>query len=264
MNTIPIAPLRRLWLFVLFGLVLAFLVLPIAIVVPMSFTASTFLAFPPDGLSLRWYQAYLSSPEWMAATRTSLLVAGLTTVLATPLGIAAAYAMRMQKRGTAPVRFVMLLPQMIPVILVAIGLFYVLSRLGLVNTVTGLVIGHSLLAIPFVFVIGTAGLASYDLSQEQVARSLGATRWTAFRTVTLPQIRLSVITGALLAFITSLDEVVISLLIGGGDATVLTRRMFLQLRDQIDPTIAAISSILIVLSTVCVLASGMVKRRGGV
>jgi putative spermidine/putrescine transport system permease protein len=118
----------------------------------------------------------------------------------------------------------------------------------MVNTIVGLVMAHSMLAIPLVVIVVTAGLKSYDMDQELVARSLGASRARAFVTITLPQIRFSVITGALLAFLTSLDEVIIALFVSGGQNATITRRMFNALRDQIDPTIASISTCLIVVS----------------
>ncbi len=140
------------------------------------------------------------------------------------------------------------MPLMVPVILVAIGVFYLYARLGLNYTITGLVLAHTVLAIPFVVVTVTSGLKTYDMNQEMVARSLGASRPRAFMMITLPQIRFSVITGALFAFITSLDEIIIAMFISGGENATLPRRMFNALRDQIDPTIAAISTCLIAVS----------------
>ena len=135
------------------------------------------------------------------------------------------------------------------------------AQLGLNNTLTGIVLAHSVLAIPLVVITVASSLKSYDVNQEMVARSLGASRPWAFLTVTLPQIRISVISGALLAFITSLDEVVISLFIAGGDKATLTKRMFNALRDEIDPTIASISTLLIALSVVLLGLSQFVQSR---
>jgi putative spermidine/putrescine transport system permease protein len=129
------------------------------------------------------------------------------------------------------------------------------------NTMTGIVLAHSVMAIPLVVVTVAAGLKSYDMTLERAARSLGASRPRAFVTVTLPGIRIPVITGALLAFITSLDEVVISLFVAGGDRTTMTKRMFNALRDEIDPTIAAISTLLIALSVALLAASQFAQRR---
>jgi len=179
----------------------------------------------------------------MLATWVSFKVATLTTLLATPLGIAAAYGLHVSKVRFARVLTLALIsPLIIPIIILGVGVFYLYVKLDMVNTITGLVLAHTILAIPFVVVTVSSGLQQYDLNQERAARSLGASRLTAFRTVTLPQIKGSIVAGSLFAFITSLDEVVIALFISGGQNTTLTRRMFTGLRDEIDPTIAAISS----------------------
>lgn len=244
---------RRLWLYVFVLLVFTFLLTPVFIVVPMSFSGSNYLEFPPQTWSLRWYQAYFGSREWIAATKVSMIAALLTVCLATPAGFAAAYFLRhSQTRFAKAVLPALLLPQVMPVILVAIGVFFLYIRLGLVDTLFGIVLAHTALAIPFVVMPILAGLRGFDERLEFAARNLGATRLQAIRDVTLPAVRPSVISGALFAFVTSLDEVVIGLFIAGGPNTVLTRRMFLSLRDQIDPTIAAISTVLIAVSIAAV------------
>lgn len=260
---VPIPLYRRLWLYALVALVLVFLVAPVFIVIPISFSDSKFLEFPPRAWSLRWYEAYFSSTEWMDATRVSFTAAALTVLLATPLGVAAAYALHQARVSwVRMIHVTLLLPQMVPLILIGIGLFYLYIKLSLVNTLTGVVLAHTVLAVPFVVVTVLAGLQGFDMSQEMVARSLGASWPRAFFTVTLPQIRVSVISGAFFAFITSLDEVVVGLFVAGGENTVLTRRMFMSLRDQIDPTIAAISSLLILVS-VTLLVLGAVLAKSG-
>ncbi len=256
------APRGRIALYILAGLVLFFLVAPVFIVVPISFSSSTLLEFPPQEFSLRWYRQYTGTAEWLEATRVSLVAALLTTIVATPLGVAAAYGLHASRfRLAHAVRFAMLTPQLVPVILVAIGVFYAYARLGIVDSMVGIVLAHTVLALPFVIVTVTSGLESYDMNQEMVARSLGASRLEAFMLVTLPQIRFSVITGALFAFITSLDEVVVGLFIAGGENSTLTRRMFNALRDQVEPTIAAISTLLIVICLGSVLAVQLAARR---
>lgn len=253
---------QRLWLYVYGVLLGAFLLLPIAIVVPMSFSPSEFLEFPPKQLSLRWYESFFSSAEWMSATVISFKVAFLTVLVATPLGVAAAYGLHVSRSPAARfLRVLLIVPLIVPVIIVAIGVFYLYARLGLVNTLTGLVLAHSVLAIPFVLVVVAAGLEGYDLNQEMVARSLGASRLKAFLTVTLPQIRPSVISGALFAFITSFDEVVIALFISRGPSSTLTRKMFTSLRDQVSPTIAAISSMLILFTVLLAALAFLAQAR---
>lgn len=254
---------QRLWLYILVGLICVFLVVPSLIVVPMSFSGSRFLEFPPSSWSLQWYEAYVGSVEWRDATWISFKAAVLTTLVATPVGTLAAYGLHVSNsRYAGLIRVLLTLPIMVPVILIAVGVFFLYAKIGLNNTLTGLVLAHSILAIPFVLITVTAGLRTFDMNQEMVARSLGAGRVRAFLTVTLPQIRFSVISGALFAFITSLDEVVIALFVARGESATLTRRMFAFLRDQVDPTIAAISTILIGISII-LLSFYLVSSKSG-
>ena len=252
---------QRLWLYVLGALVLLFLILPSLLVIPLSFSDSRYLAFPPPGWSTRWYAAYFDALEWREATRTSFVAATLTMIISTVFGTLAAYSLHTsQSRFTRVIYATFMMPLIIPGILIAIGVFLLFARLGLNNTMTGIVLAHSVMAIPLVVITVASGLKSYDITQEMVARSLGASRPWAFLTVTLPQIKVSVVSAALLAFITSLDEVVISLFIAGGDNATLTRRMFNALRDEIDPTIAAISTLLILLSVILLALTQLLKR----
>lgn len=252
----------RIWLYALGIATFIFLVLPTLIVIPMSFSASQFLEFPPHHWSLRWYVHYLDSPAWIEATETSLKVAFLTAIVATSLGTMAAYGLFVS--GLRQARLVLgalLAPIVVPVILVAIGIFYVYVKLGLVATLPGLVLADSMLAIPLVVLVVRSALASYDMNQEMAARSLGASRAKAFLFVTLPQIRFAVVTAAVLSFLTGFDEVVIALFISGGDNATLTRTMFNALRDQIDPTIAVISTVMIVISSALLACAQLFGRR---
>lgn len=244
-----ITHLQRVWLYVVCAIVCFLLVAPSLVVIPMSFSASKFLEFPPREWSMRWYEAYFGAIEWREATAISFQAAMLTVLVATPVGTMAAYGLHVSKtRFASLIQLTLTLPLMVPVILVAIAVFFAFARVELNNTLPGIVLAHTMLALPFVLVTVTAGLKSFDMNQELAARSLGANRLRAFMTVTLPQIRFSIVSGALFAFITSLDEVVVALFIARGDSATLTRRMFAFLRDQIDPTIAAISTLLISVS----------------
>jgi len=246
----------RLWLYVLAGAVLAFLVVPTLIVVPMSFSASQYLEFPPRQWSLRWYENYFSSAAWMDATVTSFKAAAWTALLATPLGTLAAYGLSASRLRAARALQVMLItPMIVPVILIAVAVFYVYVKVKLNNSLAGLVLAHTMLAVPIVMIVVASALRSFDMNQEMVARSLGASRPRAFLTVTLPQIRFAVVSAAVLSFLTSFDEVILALFVSGGANSTLTRQMFLALRDQIDPTIAAISSIMILVTTLMFVAS---------
>jgi putative spermidine/putrescine transport system permease protein len=247
----------RLWLYVISFVVLFLLIVPSLVVIPMSFSDSQYLEFPPKNWSLRWYENYFSSGkvgmgfnDWIGATWTSVKVAVLTIFVATPIGTMAAYGLINSGSRVRTILFpIMISPMMVPVILVAIGLFYFYVQFKMVNSILGLVLGHSLVAMPLVLIIVLSALKNYDMNQEKVARSLGASRLRAFFEITLPQIKFSIISASLISFLTSFDEVIISLFVAGGDNSTITRAMFLALRDQIDPTIAAISTILIIIST---------------
>lgn len=253
----------RLWLYITAFLVMAFLVLPTIIVIPMSFSASQYLEFPPRQWSLRWYHNYVGSASWMQATWTSIKAGILTALVATPIGTMAAYGLFVSRLrwASALVTPILLTPIIVPVILVGIGVFYAYVRLKLVNTMLGLVLAHSMLAVPLVMMVVTSALKSYDLNQEMVARSLGASRPKAFFLVTLPQISFALATSAVLSFLTSFDEVVVAMFVSGGDNSTLTRNMFNALRDQIDPTIAAISTVMIVISSLLVALSQLFGRK---
>jgi len=252
----------RLWLYVVAAIIMLLLVIPTFIVMPMSFSDSQYLEFPPDHWSLRWYTVYFESSKWMRATVTSLQVGVLTMLVATPLGTMAAYALFVSGHRASRAVFTLLItPMIVPVILIAIGTFYAYGRVGLNNTITGIVLAHTVLAAPLVMIVITSALRNYDLNQERVARSLGATRIKAFFVITLPQIKFSIVTAALLAFLTSFDEVIIAIFVSGGSNATLTKHMFAALRDFIDPTIAAISTIMILVSTTLLLATQFIGKR---
>lgn len=253
---------QRLWLYGTCTLVLAYLVLPCLLVIPMSFSGSAYLEFPPRSLSTRWYETFLGSPEWRAAAWVSLRVSALATVIATVFGTAAAYGLfQLPGRLSQTLRAVFMLPMAAPSILMAVGLFFVFARLDLNNSLTGLTLADAMLAIPFVVVSVGNGLASSDPNLERAARSLGAARLRAFLEVTVPQIRISILSGALFAFVTAFDEVVVALFISGGQSATLTRRMFTSIRDELDPTVAAISSILVILSIVVLVGVQLLQPR---
>ncbi|WP_172292887.1 ABC transporter permease [Pseudoruegeria sp. HB172150] len=258
---------QRLWLYVLSVIIMVLLVTPTLIVIPMSFSDSQYLEFPPEVWSTRWYSNYFGSDEWMLATRTSIKTAFLTMLVATPVGVLAAYGLHASNVRFVRATFVLMItPMMVPLVLVAVGAFYAYARLNLLYTIPGLVMAHTVLALPLVVIVIGAALKSYDMSQEEAARSLGAPRWKAFLTVTLPQIRFAVVTAALLSFLTSFDEVVVAMFVSGGDNPTLTRNMFNALRDQIDPTIASISTMMILVTTLMMVLAqifGGQKQPGG-
>jgi len=252
----------RIALIVACTLVLVYLILPVLIIVPISFSSARYLSFPPPSLSLRWYQQYFANPAWMQATQVTLTVAFFTVLIATPLGVAAAYAISQSKlRIMRLIHMMLLLPLVVPIIITAVGIFFVYVRVGLVATLPGLVLANVMLGLPYVVISVLAGLQSFDPTQEMVARSLGMNRLRSFFAVTLPQIKSSVVAGAVFAFISAMDETIVALFISGGQYQPLTKRMFTALRDEIDPTIAAISTLVTVASFTLLLLASTRQRR---
>lgn len=243
------------------GLVLLWLMIPVLIILPMSFSGARFLTFPPPSWSFRWYDAYLGSAAWMQATRTTLLIGLCSSVIATILGTAAAYALNLSNsRLVRSLQMILLLPLVVPIVIIAVGVFLVFAQVGLLATLSGLVLANVMLGLPYVITSVLVGLRKFDQTQEMVARSLGMNRWRSFFAVTLPQIRPSVISGMLFAFISAIDETVVALFISGGETQTLTKRMFTALRDEIDPTIAAISSLLTAASFLLVMLAALNAR----
>jgi putative spermidine/putrescine transport system permease protein len=244
----------RISLVTFVALVLIFSMLPLLVIVPVSFSDTRYLTFPPPVYSLRWYHEFMDNPAWVEAAKTSLLVAFLTAGVTTPLGVAASYAIHNSThRAMRYLRVVLMLPLMVPIIIVAVGVFFIYAKVDLLNSVAGLVLADVMLGLPYVVTAVTAGLQGFDQAQEMVARSLGMNRFRAFMAVTLPQIKSSVISGAIFAFIQALDETIVALFISGGQNQTLTKQMFTTLRDEIDPTIAAISTLLTAASFTLVL-----------
>jgi len=227
--------------------VILFLILPVFVIVPMSFSSAQYLTFPPPGFSTRWYEKFFGDEQWLESLRLSLTVGVLTTLLSLVLGGMAALGLSKSRfRGKAAVQNFLLLPMVMPTIIVAIAVYGFQSRIGLIGTTTGLVVAHTILASPFIVVTLLSALASIDPNLENAALSLGARPATAFFRVTLPVIKPSLLSGALFAFITSFGEIVVTLFISGVSAITLPKKMWDGVRTQIDPTISAISSILIV------------------
>jgi putative spermidine/putrescine transport system permease protein len=249
----------------LIGLILAFLALPIVVVVIVSFSSATYLTFPPPTFGLRWYNAYFASADWLRSSWLSIWVAACVVVLSTLLGTLAALGIaRLPKALRVVASALILSPLIVPVIVVAIGIYYAFARYGLVGTPAGLILAHTCMAVPFVVTSVSASLAGIDPRLEQAALNLGATPVGAFFQVTLPLIRPGVLAGALFAFITSFDELVVALFISGSGAVTLPRRMWDDLQYQIDPTIAAVSTLTIVLTVVLMGCAQYLRKRAPV
>jgi len=242
-------------------LALVFLIAPTLVVVPLAFTAGGSLQFPPPGYSLRWFEQYLGSAVWVAATLRSFAVAAITALFATVLGGLAALALaRSRAAWRGPVFALLLAPMVVPRIVVALGLFYLLAQIGLVATDTGLVIGHALLAIPYCVITLGAVLKNYDWRLNQAAETMGAGRLTVLRRITLPLLRGGVIAAALFAFVTSFDELTIAIFISGGLKTTLPKQMWDDMFLQLNPTLAAVSVVVLVLVTLILLAAQKLQK----
>ncbi|MDT5280484.1 MAG: putative spermidine/putrescine transport system permease protein [Mycobacterium sp.] len=247
-------------------LVAVWLVAPSLIVIPLSFTNRPSFNFPPSGWSTTWYANFFSDPTWILALQASIRVGLLVTLVATICGTAAAVALsRTRFVGDQGVRALLLSPMIVPVIVVSIGTYAIYLRLNLLGTTTGFVLAHSVLALPFVIIPVSASLQGFDRRLEDAAAICGANRWATFRTVTLPLVAPGVMSGALFAFATSFDEVVVSLFIQSPYLQTLPVRMYSSVTRDTDPTIAAAATLILALTTaLTILASIYMVRRNRV
>lgn len=245
----------RVTLNVFCTLVFIFLMLPLVVVFPISFSSSAYLQFPPPGWSMRWYVAYINDYAWVQSTWRSLQVALLATVIATALGTALAFSLvRGNYPGKAIVNQLAAAPIIVPTIIYAVAIYGLFSSLKLIGRWEGIALAHAAHALPFVVLVVGAALRTFDASQELAAMGLGASRFTAIRRVTLPQIRPALISAAFLAFISSFDELVIAMFLGGSNMT-LPKKMFDNILLEIDPTIAAVSVLQILLVTLALIGA---------
>lgn len=241
--------------------VLVFLCLPVLIVVPMSFSDSTSLRFPPEGFSLRWYGQVFGDARWVRAMQTSLVLALISSTLALVLGGLAAYGLvRGRFVGRMAIQSNFVSPMIIPSVITAVALYFALARTGFLGSFAGLLLGHTLLGVPYVVLIMSVAIRSFDSRLEEVAFTLGASWFTMFRRVLIPNLLPSIAAAWIFAFVTSFDEVVITSFIGGTHETV-PKRMFNDLVLQVNPSITAIATLLIAVSVALMaLAAGLMQR----
>jgi putative spermidine/putrescine transport system permease protein len=243
-------------------LVLAFLILPILIIVPLSFSSGTFLTFPLPGLSLRWYQEFFTSAPWQLSLRNSLIVASATTALATVLGMLAALGLtRARLPGQTLLMGLIVSPMVVPLVIVAVGVYFAYAPFGLTSSLLGLTLAHTALAAPFVVITVSATLQGFDPNQARAGASLGASPVVVFRRIILPLILPGVISGALFAFVTSFDEVVVALFVTGPAERTLPRQMFNGIRENISPVIAAAATFVILISVLLLSVLELLRRR---
>ena len=250
------------WLFRAYcAAVLAFLLVPIAAIVPLSFSSGSFLSYPLPGWSLRWYDEVLTGGKWLQALVNSLRVGVAATLLAVLLGTLAALGLARQRGAWAgALKALMLSPMIVPVILVAVGSYFFLAPLALTSTFSGLILAHTVIAVPFVVVPVLTALDGLDPNLARAAAACGATPTVAFFRVTLPSIVPGMASGALFAFAASFDEVVTVLFLGGPEQRTIPRQMWSGIREQISPTILAVATLLIVFSSLLLLAVEMLRR----
>src|SRR5439155_11776584 len=219
-------------------------------------------SYPMPGLSLRWYDDFFTNERWMSAVKISLLVAALVTVLATALGTLAALGLSRAGLPFKPVILgVLISPMIVPVIITAVAIYLFYAQLGLIATISGLVLAHTVLATPFVVVTVTSTLSGFDHSLSRAASGLGAPPLTVFTNVILPIILPGIISGALFAFVTSFDEVVVALFITSAEQRTLPKQMFSGIREQISPTITAAATVLILFSVTLLIGIELLRRR---
>ena len=259
------SPSERLWhrgerLFA--GLVFAFLLLPILIVVPLSFSSGSLLTLPMPGLSLRWYESVFSDPRWRVAAQNSLIIGLATMVLATGLGTLAALGLANSRlRFKRALMALIILPMVVPVVITGVAAFFFFARLGLVGTHLGLILAHTALATPFVVITVSATLQGYDSNLTRAAQSLGARPARAFLGITLPMILPGVLSGALLAFATSFDEIVVVLFMASPAQHTIPRQIFSGIRENTDPSVAAAAVVLIIISALLMIVVEWLRRR---
>ncbi|MBZ9761744.1 ABC transporter permease [Mesorhizobium sp. CA8] len=244
------------------GLILFFLLLPTLIVVPMSIGTSPYIEFPPHGLTYKWYEAYFSDPDWMAATWFSVRIAVATTISATVIGTLAAVALvRGRLPGKEFLQALTLAPLIVPHIVIAVALYLFFAPLGLVGNFYGFVIAHSMLAVPYVVITVSAALQRFDANLELAALNCGATRIQAFFHIVLPNIVPGVAAGAVFAFLASFDEATVAFFISGVEGKTITRKMFEDIDFNLTPVIAAVSTVLTLVSLVLMSTIEIARRR---
>jgi putative spermidine/putrescine transport system permease protein len=260
MNTFKFPWKLLYWLFC--AGVLVFLLAPIAAIIPLSFSSGSFLTYPLPGLSLRWYQEVFTGGKWLGALGNSLYIGAWATVISVLLGTLTSLGLMRKKTWWAEsLKLIVLSPMIVPVILIAVSTYFFLAPLNLTSTYTGMVIAHTVIAVPFVVVPVLTALELLDPNLARAAAACGATPRVTFWRVTLPGIMPAMASGALFAFAASFDDVVIALLVAGPDQRTLPREMFSGLRDSMTPALTAVATIMIVFSTTLFLLMQMLQRR---
>jgi putative spermidine/putrescine transport system permease protein len=264
--------LEKTWYYafrIICGCIFFFLMAPIVVLIPLSFNAEPYFTFTPgmlsfdlDAFSIRWYQDIINNPQWIHSMKNSVIVGFFATILATSFGILASWGLsRPETPFRVPLMGMLISPMIIPLIISAAGMFFFYSKIGLAQTYPGLILAHTALGIPFVVITVTATLIGFDQNLIRASQSLGANTITTFRKVVMPLILPGVISGALFAFVTSFDEVVVVLFLAGFEQRTIPRQMWAGIREQISPTILAVATILITFSVMLLATVELLRRR---
>ena len=251
------------------GFVFLFLIAPILVIIPLSFNAEPYFTFTEgmismesDAYSTRWYADIAKNPQWAFSAVNSIIVAVCSTLLATFLGTLAALGLSQSHMPyKSAVMGVLISPMIVPLIISAAGMFFFYSNIGLAQTLPGLILAHAVLGTPFVVITVTATLTGFDNSLTRASQSLGADSRKTFFKVQMPLILPGVISGALFAFITSFDEVVIVFFLAGFEQRTIPRQMWAGIREQISPTILAVATILVLVSILLLTTVELLRRR---
>lgn len=255
-------PLTQTVLATIAILVALFLILPVLVILPVSFSAGSFLSFPPPGFSLQWYERLFSRPEWLDSAWRSIWIAGVVTLVSTVLGTLGAFGLvRGRFRGQRIVLAFVLSPLIIPGVIVAIAIYFFYAQFRLTGSAIAIALAHTTLAVPFVVVNVAASLHGFDRRLEMAAQNLGAGTLATFRLVTLPIIRPGIAAGALFAFISSFDELIVALFIAGPRQVTLPLRMWESMRSSLEPTLAAVSVLAVTVSVALFFSSSMLQSR---
>ena len=251
------------WIFrVICVAVFAFLIVPILVIIPLSFNAEPYFTYPMPGFSLRWYEEFFTSPQWLLGLQNSIVVGFFATLVATVLGTLAALGLnRAEYPGKPAILAVLISPIIVPIVITAAGMFYFYARIGLTGTLAGLIFAHATIGVPFVVITVSATLAGFDNNLVRAGASLGADPVRVFFKVTLPLILPGVVSGALFAFITSWDELVIAIFLASTEEHTLPRRMWSGIRELLSPTIMAVATLLILTSIALMVAMELLRRR---
>ena len=251
------------------GLVFAFLMLPILVIIPLSFNALPYFTFNeemiklnPDAYSLRWYQDMFANEQWIHSIKNSFIIGIAATLLATLLGTLAALGLsRPHMPWRIPIMSLLISPMIVPIIITAAGMFFFYSSVGLSQTTTGIILAHTALGTPFVVITVTATLFGFDTTLMRASANLGATPVQTFFRVVVPMILPGVISGGLFAFVISFDEVVCVIFLAGFEQRTIPRQMWAGIREQISPTILAVATLLIVFSVCMMIVLELLRRR---